>query len=382
MSLRSYFVAGRIAMICAALIAVQAPLAAWAAADSSSAAVAEKEETAKEKPAEKKPAANAKPVNEDAKQADAVKSAASGKEKKSAESAKAAKSTHSAKAASETAKVVEKKPAAPKHNKVRLAQFVLKDSVPESLGESGPFGSVRLDLRETISRIDKAADDHSIAGAVLDIRNPEIGRGKIYELRAAIKRFRAKGKKMYAQIESAMPADYLVACACDEISMPEPGVIVLPGVHAEATFYKGLLEKVGIQADFMHMGDFKGAAEPLTRENYSKPVRENMTSLVDSLYDDMVTTVVKDRPLSVAQVKEIIDTGLITAKQAKQLGLIDRVGYPDTLRNDLAESYDASPLVYVENYGQKKVDNDFSGPMGFIKLMQALMGGDSVVQAR
>ena len=174
-----------------------------------------------------------------------------------------------------------------------------------------------------------------------------------------------------------MPADYLVASACDEIIMPETGTIILPGVHAEATFFKGLLEKVGIQADFMHIGDFKGAAEPLTREKYSQPVRENMTALVDSLYDEMVTTVVKDRPLSVAQVKEIIDTGLITAKRAKELGLIDRVAYPDALRQDLAKSYDALPLVYVENYGQKKVDTDFSGPMGFIKLVQAMMGGDS-----
>jgi protease-4 len=59
------------------------------------------------------------------------------------------------------------------------------------------------------------------------------------------------------------------------------------------------------------------------------------------------------------------------------MGLIDRVAYPDTLREELTKSYEAAPLVYVENYGQKKIDNDFSGPMGFIKLMQAMMGGDS-----
>ena len=272
----------------------------------------------------------------------------------------------------------EAKPAseAKKQHKVRLAQFIVKDSLPESLGQSGPFGEMQLDLRELVSRIDRAADDSSIAGAVLDIRSPDVGRGRIYELRDAIRRFRAKGKKVHAQMESAMPADYLIACACDDISMPDGGIIMLPGVHAEATFYKGLLEKVGIQADFLHMGDFKGAAEPYTREKFSKPVRENMNALIDSLYDEMVTTVVKDRPLSVAQVKEIIDTGLITATKAKQLGLIDRIAYPDTLRDDLAESYDAEPLVYVRNYGQKKVDTDFSGPMGFIKLIQMMMGGD------
>ena len=78
--------------------------------------------------------------------------------------------------------------------------------------------------------------------------------------------------------------------------------------------------KLGIEADFIHIGDYKGAAEPITRENFSEPVRENMTSLIDSLYDDMVTTIVKDRPLSIAQAKEVIDTGLITAKQGQGAG--------------------------------------------------------------
>jgi protease-4 len=262
-----------------------------------------------------------------------------------------------------------------KRDKVRLALFTLKDTLPESAGELGPFGETHLDLREAITRLEKAAKDKFISGVVFNIENPSIGLGKVEELRAAITRFRKSGKKTYAMLETAMPSDYLVACACDEIVMPETGLVVLPGIHVEATFYKGLLGKLGIEADFIHMGAYKGAAEPLTNEKFSEPVRENMTSLVDTLYDNLVTTIVKTRPLSIAQAKEIIDTGLITAKRAKELGLIDRVAYSDTLRKELAETYSAEPLVYVQNYGQKEVDADFSGPMGFFKLMQAMMGG-------
>ncbi len=174
-----------------------------------------------------------------------------------------------------------------------------------------------------------------------------------------------------------MPADYLVACACDEIVMPETGELMLPGVHAEAMFYKGLLAKLGIEADFIHIGAYKGAAEPMTRESFSEPVRENMNSLIDSLYDEMITTIVKNRPISIAQAKEAVDTGLISARRAKELGLIDRVAYRDELRKDLTEKYDADSLVFVKNYGKKEVDTDFSGPMGFLKLMQAMLGGGS-----
>jgi protease-4 len=347
-----------------------------AAEDSSAVAEAkpETEDAAKQETGKSDKDDKEKPTtpDESVKKEDAASSSASSNGKPDAGKTAAkeeTKSSASAAAEKQTAKTI-------KREKVRLALLALKNSLPESAGQMGPFGEVGLDLREAISRLEKASKDRSIAGVVLDIENPSIGRGKVEELRAAITRFRKAGKKIYAQLESAMPADYLIACACDEIVMPETGMIVLPGVHAEATFYKGLLGKVGIQADFIHMGAYKGAAEPYTREKFSEPVRENMNSLIDSMYDEMVTTIVKNRPLTIAQAKEVIDRGLVTATRAKELGLIDRVAYSDALRSELSNSYEAEPLVYVKNYGQKEVDTDFSGPMGFFKLMQAMMGGD------
>jgi protease IV len=301
------------------------------------------------------------------------------KEEKTKKSAsKDSKSEKKESAANKTATIsTDSKKSETKRKKVRFALLTLKETLAESAGQMGPFGDVQLDLRELVNRLDKAADDKSIGGVVLNIQNPALGRGKIEELRDAIGRFRKSGKKVYAQIESAMPADYMIACACDEIVMPETGIVMLPGIHAEATFYKGLLKKIGLEADFIHVGAYKGAAEPYTREKFSDPVRENMNSMVDSLYDDMVTMIVKSRPLSIAQAKDVIDQGLITATRAKELGLIDRVAYPDALRTELAQAHQAEPLVYVKNYGQKKVDTDFSGPMGFFKLMQVMMGTDT-----
>jgi protease-4 len=334
--------------------------------DSSAKAKAEaaKDEDAKEEAASKDEDAESK--------ADEEKSSA-----KSAEDKEAVKSDgDSDKKPSTSSAAKSRKSESSKRDKVRLALLVLKDDLPETSGQMSLFGQSSIDLREAVSRLEKASKDKSISGVVLNIENPSIGRAKVEELRAAIARFRKAGKKVYAQLETGMPADYFIACACDEIVMPETGVLMLPGVHAEATFFKGLLGKLGVQADFIHMGAYKGAAEPFTREKFSDPVRENMTSLVDSMYDDMVTTIVKARPLSIAQAKEVIDRGLITATKAKELGLIDRVAYTDTLRKELADTYDAESLVYVKNYGQKEVDTDFSGPMGFFKLMQAMMGGN------
>jgi protease IV len=379
------------ALVIAGLIALSLCLidrpAAFAAEEADTATAEKKEAEKKDKDdtkakEEKKSAddkhtsnGKAESKTKDGEKKDAEKSAESKTETK-AKSEEKAKSDEKTKSASDSSAKKEKEKT-PKRDKVRMAMLTLKDSLPETAEQAGPFGEAHLDLREVINRLEKAGKDKSVSGVVLDIQNPSIGRGKIDELRGAITRCRATGKKVYAMLDSAEPSDYLVACACNEIVMPEAGVVMLPGIHAEATFYKNLLAKVGVEADFIHIGDYKGAAEPYTRDKFSEPVKENLTSLIDDFYDDMVTTIVKDRPLTIAQAKQIIDTGIITATRAKELGLIDRIGYSDNLRDELAKTYDAEPLVFVKNYGKKEVDTDFSGPMGFFKLMQMMMGGES-----
>ena len=63
--------------------------------------------------------------------------------------------------------------------------------------------------------------------------------------------------------------------------MPPSGVLIVPGVRAEMTFFKGLLDKLGLQFDVLKMGKYKGAAEPLSRKEMSKPLRESYEALVD-----------------------------------------------------------------------------------------------------
>ena len=264
-----------------------------------------------------------------------------------------------------------------KPNKVRLAHIKITGELPESVGEMSFFGDLGVDLRKTIARLDKAAEDKKIAGVILEIGPAALSRGKLNELREAVGRVRAAGKKVYAQMEAAMSPMYQLAVACDEIAMPEAGVILIPGVRAEFTFMKDMLEKIGLEADMMHVGDFKGAAEPLTRNSMSEPVRKNRTAMIEDLYDQLLSTIAADRHLKIETVRELVDQGLLTAAQAKEVGLIDHVIYPDEFREQLKKQYEADKLVYVVNYGKKKVDTDFSGPMGMIKLFQTMIGAGS-----
>ena len=261
-----------------------------------------------------------------------------------------------------------------KPKKVRLAHIAIKGLLPESPGQMTLFGDLGTDLRKTIARLDKAAQDDRIAGVILEIRSAALARGKLNELSAAILRVRGSGKKVYAHMESAMGAQYVLATACDEIVMPEAGMILIPGIHAEMGYYKDMLEKLGIEADMLHVGAAKGAAEPFTRRSMSEPVKKNMTALVDDLFDQMITKIASNRDLKIDEVRALVDKGLLLPEEAREAGLIDRVAYPDAFRDSLSEEYDADKLVYVMNYAKKKIDSDFSGPMGMIKLFQAILG--------
>ena len=258
----------------------------------------------------------------------------------------------------------------------KLASIVLSGNLAETSGQAGLFAEIEQDLRKTINRLDKAAKDDSLSGVVLRLKDVSLGRGRIAELRAAIARVRAADKKVYCRMDSADTAQYLVASACDEIVIPDSGVVILPGVRLEITFYKQLFDKFDVQADFLHMGAYKGAAEPYTRDKLSDEVRKNLTAIVDDFYEQMVETIAKDRKLDEKKVRSLIDRGLLTAKVAKEEGLIDTIAYGDEYEAELEKKLGVDEIELVAGYGKKKVDTDFSGPTGFFKLLQVMMGGD------
>ena len=85
-----------------------------------------------------------------------------------------------------------------------------------------------------------------------------------------------------------MTKDYLIAAACDEVIIPPSGSLMLTGLAAEITFYKSLLDKLGVQAEIIQVGDFKGAAEPFTRTEMSPEFRQQFEAVIDDYYSQMV----------------------------------------------------------------------------------------------
>jgi len=268
------------------------------------------------------------------------------------------------------------KPAAKKAiKKTVVVAFTIEGEYAEGPTSSGVFGDMKPCLATLVQRIDDAAADKDVAAVWLRIGDLAIGRARVYELRGAIARLRKARKPVYAELTTADTRQYVLATACDRIAMPPSGVLVIPGVRAEITFFKGLLDKLGLEFDVLKMGKYKGAFEPFTRTEMSKPLRESYEALVEDNYQDMLTVIAADRHLKDYQVKTYVDRSLFTAQDAKKAGLIDDVLYADQLEDAIKKSIKAEKIEIVTNYKKHKIDTDFSGLGGMVKLIEIFTGG-------
>ena len=257
---------------------------------------------------------------------------------------------------------------------IQFAEIKLSGLMPEGPSLPGLFGEVTESLNKIEERLEKATSDNGIQGVVLKIDNPIVKLGTIHEIRHAIAKVRKAGKKVYAQLETAMLSDLLIASACDEISMPESGMLLITGLRAEVGFYKNLLDKLDIEADILRVGKFKSAAEPYTRTEMSPEFRQELEELLDDQYGYIVKTLAESRGLTEQQVTDAIDSGPHSAETAVKVGLIDAVRYPTDLEQAVLEDKDNAEFELVQKYGKKKVDTDFEGFTGMMKLMNLMMG--------
>lgn len=152
---------------------------------------------------------------------------------------------------------------------LKIAHLKISGALTEGAPLEGLFGETSETLFTLIARLDKAAADKEIQTVVLEFGDLALGRGKIYELRSAISRIRAAGKDVWAYLDSADTTAYLLASACDKIVMPEPAMLMIPGVRAEVWFYKEMLSKLDVEPEVVRIGEFKSAGEPYTRKDMS-----------------------------------------------------------------------------------------------------------------
>ena len=249
----------------------------------------------------------------------------------------------------------------PHHGVIDLSGAVLeREAYSLSLFGGGMKG---MELRELMQHLEKLAADAQLKGLVLNFEDLEISLPDAIELRGAMRAFRSKGKTLSCFAESAEGVTYLVMTGCDSIGLAPLGMILLSGPAAMPIHIKPLLDSLAIKADFLHIGDYKGAAEPLTRDAPSPQMLEVLNQILDRRYQTMIDMVAEGRKLDATKVKAVIDEAMFAPEAARSAQLVDEVATWEEYRTKVAG----------DAWTELKLDDepDEGGP-GLVKVMQFL----------
>jgi protease-4 len=211
----------------------------------------------------------------------------------------------------------------------------LPDYVNDDPFASRFFGAESNSLTNFLTQLKKAKADKRVTGVLLDIGFLGTGWAKADEIRDGIADFRASGKPIYAYMEVGSDKEFYIATACDKVYMPPIGDLFINGLAAEAMFFRGSLDKLGVFPDVYQIGKYKNAPDQYTRKEMSPEHREVMNALLDDIFNRYVETVARDRRKSTEDIRTLIDNAPHNARDAEHAGLIDGAWYREDVEKEL-----------------------------------------------
>ncbi|MEO1004256.1 MAG: signal peptide peptidase SppA [Cyanobacteria bacterium J06638_38] len=197
-----------------------------------------------------------------------------------------------------------------------------------------------ITLRRVLQSLDKATKDDRIKALFLDGRRGGSSNGyaTMAEVRGALEKFQAAGKKIIAYDVTLSEREYYLSSLADEVIVNPMGMMELNGLSSKQMFFKGALEKYGVGVQVIRVGDYKSAVEPYLRADFSEANREQTKTLLTDLWSKFLNTVAESRDLNPDNLQVLVDAeGYLEPQDAKKAGLIDQIGYYDNVATKLRQ---------------------------------------------
>ena len=202
----------------------------------------------------------------------------------------------------------------------------------------GAYSNSSIGLNDILKALKAAATDDRISGIYLNVYDVPAAFATVEEIRNAIIKFRESGKFVYAYCEGYSQRGYYLATAADKVFLHEKGEMDFRGLAMQIMFYKGLLDKLGVEMQVIRHGQFKSAVEPYILDKMSEANRLQMETLCNSLWETMSENLAEARGMDIDSLNYFADNLIpLNAQDALNHGFVDGILYSrdfeDTLRN-------------------------------------------------
>ncbi|RRD71341.1 signal peptide peptidase SppA [Tannerella forsythia] len=211
--------------------------------------------------------------------------------------------------------------------------------------EDHPFASLvtgkesDLSLKDVLKSIRHAKEQESVKGIYLDMGVFSGGTASLDAIRRALMDFKDSGKFIVAYADSYTQGGYYLASVADKVYLNPQGILGLTGISSQTMFYKGLLQKIGVEMMVFKVGTYKGAVEPFIADKLSDANREQITSYQNSIWGNITKGIAKSRNITVDDVNRFADEGAFFAspEKAVEYKLIDELKYRSEVEKYLIE---------------------------------------------
>ncbi|MFA6708214.1 MAG: signal peptide peptidase SppA [Fusobacterium sp.] len=239
--------------------------------------------------------------------------------------------------------------------------------MPKVLGESKTKTLFDLNHQENfydfLKELDIMKKDKRVKGLILKLNNYGLNRAQTEEVKIKIRELRKEGKIIYAYLDYINNRNYSLALEAKSIIIPNTNFIIseIAGYSSNYPYYKSLGDNLGLEAEIIHIGDFKSYGENYKNTHMSKEFSENTRRIYNILYENYVGDIARKRNLAKDEISKKILSGdfiMSSADNLKDSKLIDQViYYEDFLAKNEISNYLSKEEYLARYYQEEKSEN-------------------------
>ncbi len=244
-------------------------------------------------------------------------------------------------------------------------------------------------LMDVIKAIEVAKKDDNIKGISILNDQSTLGMAQAKAVRDALEDFKKTGKFVMAYANSYSQKEYYLNSVANTIYLNPIGEMEFKGLSSEIMYFKDFQEKYGIKMEVIRHGKYKSAVEPFLENKMSDANREQISSLLNSVWTSVLSDISKSRAIPVTKLNDIANELLArTPEMARNVKLVDKITYEDEYHDDIRkilkvekekDYHTISILEYSNNVATTSKNNSAKDKIAIVYAQGEIKNGEGDV---